>query len=50
MSQHILKKPALDLGALEGEIKHRLHWEKTKLLLSHIFYFFLAVIVIFFVI
>jgi len=50
MSQHILKKPAIDLSAMEGEIKRRLRREKTKMLISHIFFFFLAMTIIFFVI
>jgi hypothetical protein len=50
MSQHILKKPVLDLGAVEGEFKQRMRLAKTKLLLSHIFCFLLAVTIIFFVI
>jgi hypothetical protein len=50
MSQHILKNPALDLGAVEGEIQHRLRREKAKLFLSHTFCFFLALAIIFFVI
>jgi len=50
MSQYILKKPVLDLGAVEREIRHRLQQEKFKLLISHIICFILATIVIFFVI
>ena len=50
MSQHILRKPAIDLGAMEEEIKCRLRREKTKMLISHIFFFFLAMTIIFFVI
>lgn len=50
MSQHILKKPAYDLGAMEREIQHRLQRGKTTLFISHILYFILAVSIIFFVI
>jgi hypothetical protein len=50
MRQHILKKPALDLGALEDEIRRRLQRGKTRLLISHLLCFILAVSVIFFVI
>ena len=50
MSQHVLKKPALDLDAMEREIQRRLRRGKTRLLISHIFYFFLAMVIIFFVI
>ena len=49
MSQHILKKTALDLGAFELEIKSRLRRGKARLLISHILSFLLAVTVIFFV-
>jgi hypothetical protein len=34
MRQHILKKPAFDLGAWEGEIQRRLQRGKTRLLNS----------------
>jgi len=50
MSQYILKKPALDLGALEIDIQHRLQHGKIKLLISHIFFFILTMSVFFFVI
>ena len=43
MNQHILKKPALDLGALEIEIQRRLQRGKIKLLIVHIFFFMLTV-------
>ena len=49
MSQHILKKPALDLGALEIEIQHRLQQGKTRLLITHGFLFILAASFILFV-
>ena len=48
MSQYILKKPALDLGALEIEIRRRMQRRKTKLLISHIFFFILTVSVFLF--
>jgi hypothetical protein len=50
MSQHILKKSALDLGALESEIQRRLQRGKTKLFISEFLCFLVAVIFIFFVI
>jgi hypothetical protein len=50
MSPYIIKKPAFDLGAMEKEIQRRLRRGKTRLLISNIFYFILAVTVIFFVI
>jgi len=50
MNQHILKKPALDLGALELEIQHRLKRGKIKLLISHIIFFILSASIIFFAI
>lgn len=50
MSQHILKKTALDLGALEDEIQRRLQLGKTKMLIFHFLCFILASVVIFFVI
>jgi hypothetical protein len=50
MGQHVLKKPALDLDAMEAEIQRRLRRGKARLLISHIFYFFLAMVIIFFVI
>ena len=50
MSQHILKKTAMDLGAMEVEIQRRLQRGKLKLLLSHILCFILALAFIFFVI
>jgi hypothetical protein len=43
MSQHILKKTALDLGTWENEIQRRLQRGKIKLLISHIFFFILTV-------
>ncbi|MCX6555913.1 MAG: hypothetical protein NTW95_00540 [Candidatus Aminicenantes bacterium] len=39
MSQHILKKPTLDLGALEIDIQHRLQRGKTRMLITHILLF-----------
>jgi|GEM_PF-1513945 len=50
MSQHILKKPVIDLNTMEGKIQRRLQRGKTKLLISHILFFIMAVSVIFFVI
>jgi hypothetical protein len=50
MNQHILKKPVLDLAAMEREIRRRLQQEKIKLLISHILCFLIATAVIFFVI
>jgi hypothetical protein len=50
MRQHILKKPAFDLGAWEGEIQRRLQRGKTRLLISHILCFILASAFIFLVI
>ena len=50
MSQHILKKPAMDLGAMEVDIQRRLQRGKLKLLFSHILCFILALAFIFFVI
>jgi hypothetical protein len=50
MNQHILKKPVLDLGALEIDIQHRLKQGKIKLLISNIFCLIVALTIIFFVI
>jgi hypothetical protein len=50
MSQHVLKKSAMDTGTLEEEIQRRLRRGKARLLISNIFYFILAMAVIFFVI
>jgi len=48
MSQDILKKTALDMGALEIDIRRRLQQGKIKLLISHIIFFLLSVSVLFF--
>ena len=48
MNGHILKKPALDLGALEIDIQHRLQQGKIKLLISHILFFVVTVSILFF--
>jgi hypothetical protein len=48
MRQHILKKPSLDLSALEDEIQRRLQRGKIKLLISHILFFILTVSVFLF--
>ncbi len=50
MNGHILKKPAMDLSAMEVEIQRRLQRGKFKLLLSHFLCFILALAFIFFVI
>ncbi len=50
MSQHILKKPALDVGAWEEEIQRRLRQGKAKLFITHILSFLMSLTVIFFVI
>ena len=50
MNQYILKKPAIDLGALEKEIQRRLNRGKIKLLISHVLCFMLAMTIVFFVI
>jgi hypothetical protein len=50
MSQHVLKKPVLNLGALEDEIKRRLKIGKIKLIISLILFFILIVSVFFFAI
>jgi len=50
MSQHILGKPAIDIGAWEGEIQRRLRRGKIRLLISNILCFILAMAVMFFVI
>ncbi len=49
MNQHILKKSVLDLAALENDIQFRLKRSKTRLLISHVFFFILTVSFIFFV-
>jgi hypothetical protein len=48
MSQYILKKPTLDLGAIEIDIQHRLQRGKIKLLISHILFFVVTVSILFF--
>jgi hypothetical protein len=48
MNGHILIKPALDLGALEIDIQHRLQRGKIKLLISHILFFAVTVSILFF--
>ena len=50
MSQYILKKPAIDIGALEIDIQRRLQHGKIRLFISHIFFFILTVSIFFFVI
>jgi len=50
MSQHILRKPVIDVGALEREIQRRLHRGKARLLIQDVLFFILAVMIIFFVI
>ena len=49
MNQHILKKPALDMGAWEIEIAHRLKRGKNRLLIVHALFFILTVSIVFFV-
>ena len=48
MSQHILKKSALDLSAWENEIQHRLQRGKIKLFITHILFFIVTVSIFFF--
>jgi len=48
MNHHILKKPALDMGAWEIEIACRLKRGKNRLLITHILFFILAVSFLFF--
>ena len=48
MNGHILRNPALDLGALEIDIRRRLQQGKIKLLISHILFFAMTVSILFF--
>jgi hypothetical protein len=48
MNQHIFKKTALDLGALEIDIQHRLQKGKVRLLISHILFFVVTMSILFF--
>jgi hypothetical protein len=49
MSEHMLKNYVVDLSSMEGKIRRRLRRGKVRLLLSEVFAFILATVVILFV-